>query len=188
VSFFAQCSAIARRQVQLRLQDKFALYTSLSTAIGIALIVGTLFFSIPATSAGAFTRGGALFISLLFNSFTAFSELPMQMMGRPILQKQVGYTLFRPAAYSLGGLVADMPFGAFQIMLFSMIIYLLCDFSRSGGAFFTFYLFVLTTFYAMTTFFRLLGTVTQNYNVAARMAALIVTAMVVCEFLTSFSY
>jgi ATP-binding cassette, subfamily G (WHITE), member 2, PDR len=46
------------------------------------------------------------------------------MMGRPILQKQVGYTLFRPAAYSLGGLVADMPFGAFQIMIFSMIVYL----------------------------------------------------------------
>ena len=61
---------------------------------------------------------------LLFNSFLAFSELPTQMMGRPILQKQVGYTLFRPAAYSLGGLVADMPFGAFQIMLFSMIVYL----------------------------------------------------------------
>ena len=61
-------------------------------------------------------------------------------MGRPILQKQVGYTLFRPAAYSLGGLVADMPFGAFQIILFSMIVYLSCGLPRSGGAFFTFYL------------------------------------------------
>ena len=46
------------------------------------------------------------------------------MMGRPILQKQVGYTLYRPAAFSLGSLIADMPFGALQILLFSMIIYL----------------------------------------------------------------
>ncbi|KAF9512472.1 hypothetical protein BS47DRAFT_1363141 [Hydnum rufescens UP504] len=161
------------------LQDRFALYTGLGTAVGIAIIIGTLFLNIPRTSAGAFTRGGALFISLLFNSFLAFSELPSQMMGRPILQKQVGYTLFRPAAYSLGGLVADMPFGAFQIMLFSMIVYLLCHLTRSASAFFTFYLFVLTTFFAMTTFFRLIGTVTQDYNVAARLAAFIVTAMVV---------
>jgi ATP-binding cassette subfamily G (WHITE) protein 2 (SNQ2) len=62
--------------------------------------------------------------SLLFNSFNAFAELPTQMMGRPILQKQVGYTLFRPAAFSLGTLLADMPFGALQILLFCMIIYL----------------------------------------------------------------
>ena len=121
----------------------------------------------------------------MFNSFTAFSELPLQMMGRPILQKQVGYTLFRPAAYSLGGLVADMPFGAFQIILFSMIVYLACGLSRSAGAFFTFYLIVLTTFYAMTTFFRLIGTVTQNYNVAARLAAFIITTMIVCEYFSS---
>lgn len=66
----------------------------------------------------------ALFTSLLFNSFNAFAELPTQMMGRPILQKQVGYTLYRPAAFSLGSLIADMPFGALQILLFSMIIYL----------------------------------------------------------------
>lgn len=46
------------------------------------------------------------------------------MMGRPILQKQVGYTLFRPAAFSLGTLFADMPFGALQILIFSFIIYL----------------------------------------------------------------
>jgi len=48
----------------------------------------------------------------------------MQMMGRPILQKQVSYTLYRPAAFSLGSLIAEMPFGALQILLFSMIIYL----------------------------------------------------------------
>jgi hypothetical protein len=79
-----------------RLQDKFSLYTGYSAAIGISIIAGSLFLKIPQTSSGAFTRGGALFIALLFNSFTAFAALPTQMMGRPILQKQVGYALFRP--------------------------------------------------------------------------------------------
>ena len=33
------------------------------TAIGVALIAGSLFFNLPKTSADAFSRGGALFIS-----------------------------------------------------------------------------------------------------------------------------
>lgn len=48
----------------------------------------------------------------------------MQMMGRPILHKQLSYTLYRPAAFTVGAFVADMPFGALQILIFSMIIYL----------------------------------------------------------------
>ena len=50
---------------------------------------------------------------------------------------------FDLAACSLGGLVADMPFGAFQIILFSMIVYLAGGLSCSDGAFFSFYLIVL---------------------------------------------
>jgi hypothetical protein len=85
-----------------RLQDKFSLYTGYSTAIGISIIVGSLFPKLPQTSSGAFTRGGALFIALLFNSFTAFAALPTQMMGRPILQKQVLYSPLRiVSAHSL---------------------------------------------------------------------------------------
>ncbi|KAF8305589.1 hypothetical protein DL93DRAFT_2172546 [Clavulina sp. PMI_390] len=179
VSFLAQVAAVARRHVQLKLQDRFSLFTSYGTAIGVAIITGTLFLNIPKTSAGAFTRGGALFISLLFNSFNAFAELPIQMMGRPILQKQVGYTLFRPAAFSLGTLAADMPFGALQILVFSMIIYLMCNFVRTAGHFFAFYATIIVTFWAMSAFFRLLGTVTADYNVAARLAAFLISLMVI---------
>lgn len=79
VSFMSQVKAIAVRHVQLKIQDWFTLATGLGTAVSIAIICGSLFLSIPKTSAGAFTRGGALFISLLFNAFNAFAELPTQM-------------------------------------------------------------------------------------------------------------
>lgn len=46
-----------------RLQDRFNLVTGYGTAISISIITGSLFLSIPKTSAGAFTRGGALFIA-----------------------------------------------------------------------------------------------------------------------------
>ena len=89
ISFLSQVWAIARRHTQLkcvhvwfclscshlltdpwlarggesRLQDRFSLTTGYGTAILIAIIAGSLFLNIPKTSAGAFTRGGALFIA-----------------------------------------------------------------------------------------------------------------------------
>lgn len=44
--------------------------------VAVALITGSVYFQLPQTAAGAFTRGGVIFISILFNSFQAFSELP----------------------------------------------------------------------------------------------------------------
>jgi hypothetical protein len=51
------------------------LVVSWITSIVIAIVLGTVWLNLPTTSAGAFTRGGLLFISLLFNAFQAFSEL-----------------------------------------------------------------------------------------------------------------
>jgi ATP-binding cassette, subfamily G (WHITE), member 2, SNQ2 len=49
---------------------------------------------------------------------------------------------------------------------------------RTAGAFFTFYLMVYTTFLAMTAFFRLIGTTCRSYDVAARLAAFLISGMV----------
>ncbi|KAK7471961.1 ATP-binding cassette transporter snq2 [Stygiomarasmius scandens] len=54
----------------------------------LALVIGGAFWNLPLTSAGAFTRGGLVFIALLTTSLDAFGEMPMQMIGRPILRKQ----------------------------------------------------------------------------------------------------
>jgi ATP-binding cassette, subfamily G (WHITE), member 2, SNQ2 len=153
-SFFTQVRALARRQVQLKLQDWFSIFTSYSTSISkcfcshelyppieclptpvIALIVGSLYLNLPETASGAFTRGGVLFIGLLFNSLNAFSELPSQvkyclqrtqqlrrllspqMQGRAILYKQVNFLFYRPSAVSFAGMLADIPFTSIQILV-----------------------------------------------------------------------
>ena len=41
----------------------------------VAVLLATVWLNLPLTSAGAFPRGGLLFISLLFNTFQAFGEL-----------------------------------------------------------------------------------------------------------------
>jgi len=72
-SFPAQVQALVVRQFQLKAQDKVDLVVSWVTSIVVAIISGAVYLNMPQTAAGAFTRGGAIFIALLFNSCVPFS-------------------------------------------------------------------------------------------------------------------
>lgn len=60
VSFFTQVQALVIRQFQLKMQDRFDLVVSFATSIIVAIISGSVYLQMPQTSAGAFTRGGAV--------------------------------------------------------------------------------------------------------------------------------
>lgn len=49
-------------------------------------------------------------------ALTSFSELPSQMMGRPILYRQVGYRFYRPAAFAVAAVLSDIPYNASNIV------------------------------------------------------------------------
>jgi len=178
VSFAAQTWAITKRQTTLKFQDRFSIYSGYSTSISIALIVGSVFYRLPESAAGAFTRGGLLFLALLFNALTSFSELPSQMMGRPILFRQVGYRFYRPAAFSIAAVLSDVPYNISNIFVFCIVTYFMGGLYSSGGAFWIFFLFVFLTFMTMSTFFRTLGVSCRDYNVAARLASVLISIMV----------
>jgi hypothetical protein len=119
---------------------------------------------------------------MLFNSLQAFSELPGQMQGRPILYSQAAKKFYRPGALSVAQTIADcesklvidqlhiaylglrssVPLNALKILLFTVVIYFLSGLARTAGAFFTNYLFVLITYLVMSAFFRVLGTATRG--------------------------
>ncbi|KAJ1023783.1 hypothetical protein NDA18_004765 [Ustilago nuda] len=179
VSFFRQVQVLTLRQMQIILGNRLDIFVSFATTIAIALIVGGIYLNLPETAAGAFTRGGVLFIGLLFNTLTAFNELPTQMGGRPVLFKQMNYAFYRPSALSLAQLFADIPLSISKIMLFSIILYLMAGLERSAGAFFTFFIMVYFGYLAMSALFRLFGMVCKSYDVAARLAAVIISALIV---------
>ncbi len=178
IPFYLQVMAIARRQFLLKWQDKFALGVSWFTSIAIAIIVGTVWLDIPKTSAGAFTRGGVLFIALLFNAFQAFSELGSTMLGRPIVNKHRAFTFYRPSALWIAQVGVDLLFSAAQIFVFSVIVYFMTGLVRDPGAFFTFVLVIITGYLSMTLFFRTVACLCPDFDVAIRLAATIITLLV----------
>ncbi|KAF2626636.1 hypothetical protein BU25DRAFT_369751 [Macroventuria anomochaeta] len=178
IPFHLQVWALAKRQFLLKWQDKFSLVVSWFTSLVIAIIIGTVWLNLPDTSAGAFTRGGVLFIALLFNAFQAFSELASTMLGRPIINKHRAFTFHRPSALWIAQIGVDLIFAAAQILVFSIIVYFMTGLARDAGAFFTFFLMITTGYLAMTLFFRTVGCLCPDFDVAIRLAATIITLFV----------
>lgn len=178
IPFYLQVWALMKRQFILKWQDRFTLVTSWATSIIIAIVLGTVWLQLPQTSAGAFTRGGLLFIALLFNCFNAFSELGTVMLGRGIINKHRAYTFHRPSALWVGQIGVDMAFATVQILIFSIIVYFMCGLVLNAGAFFTFVLLIVVGYLSMTLFFRTVACMCPDFDYAIKFAATIITLFV----------
>ncbi|CEH13591.1 probable snq2-abc transporter involved in multidrug resistance [Ceraceosorus bombacis] len=183
VNYLQQVKALWIRQVLMILNDRRDLVIAYITSLILALVIGSLFYQIEVNAAGAFTRGGVIFITLLFGSLSAFAELPTQMGGRPILFRQShGFAFYRPSALTIAHLAADFPTdfptGIPKITMFVIIIYFMAGLRYTAGAFFTFWIHVILANYTFRALFSLFGTVCRSYDVAARLAASVMSGLV----------
>ncbi|KXX73602.1 ABC transporter G family member 11 [Madurella mycetomatis] len=178
VGFHQQVWALMKRQFLLKKQDVLALILSWLRNIIIAIVLGTLYLNLGHTSASAFSKGGLLFIALLHNVFQAFSELAGTMTGRAVVNKHRAYAFHRPSALWIAQIFVDQIFSASQCLVFSLIVYFMTNLARDAGAFFTFYLLLLSANLAMTLFFRILGCISVDFDAAAKFATVGITLMI----------
>ncbi|KAF8215759.1 pleiotropic drug resistance ABC transporter [Mycena galopus ATCC 62051] len=170
LGYMGQVRALTVRQFQMKMQDKFTLYTSFTLSTVLSLVLGAAFINLPLTSAGAFTRGGVIFAALLTTCLDAFGEMPSQMLGRPILRKQTNYSMYRPSAVAVANTFADIPFSAARVLIFNIPVYFMANLNRTAGGFWTFHLFNYIAYLTMQGFFRTFGVLCTNFHVAFRLA------------------
>jgi len=51
-----------------------------------------------------------------------FVAMPLQMLGRPILNKQTDFKFFCPSSLALVNTLADIPFSFSRILMFNIVI------------------------------------------------------------------
>ncbi|KAK9775327.1 putative ABC-2 type transporter-domain-containing protein [Seiridium cardinale] len=178
VGFHMQVWALMKRQFALKMQDRLALILAWIRSIVIAIVLGTLYLNLGQTSASAFSKGGLIFISLLFNAFEAFSELAGVMTGRAIVNKHKAYTFHRPSALWIAQIFVDTAFSAARVLVFSIIVYFMTNLTRTAGAFWTFYLLIMVGNIAMTLFFRIVGCISPDFDYAIKSAVVIITLFI----------
>ena len=85
--FYKQVITVTHRQFLIMFGDQQSLVGKWGGILFQSLIVGSLFYNMPKTSAGVFPRGGVLFFMLLFNALLALAELTAEFASRTIMLK-----------------------------------------------------------------------------------------------------
>ncbi|KAG0309809.1 hypothetical protein BGZ98_007543 [Dissophora globulifera] len=184
INFVGQVKALTVRQFQLTRGDMTAVISRyLSNASDFApvikaLIVGSVFFLLPLDASGAFTRGGVLFFSLLFNSLISQAELPNALQGRPVLYKHKGFAMYRPAAFAIAQICVDVPLVICQIVLFSVVLYFMAGLQRTFVKWLLFVIILFLSSICMVAFFRMWAAVSATFDAASRNSGLCLLAMI----------
>ncbi|CEH13462.1 pleiotropic drug resistance abc transporter [Ceraceosorus bombacis] len=117
-------------------------------------------------------RGGVLFFALLFNAFTAMTEVAAGYAQRPIVIRQARFSMIHPFSDALANTLLDLPLRAITSLPFSVIIYFLTGLVYRADAFFIYLAIVYLTTYLMVAFFRALAATFRNEANATLVAGL----------------
>ncbi|KAG0297672.1 hypothetical protein BGZ96_005336 [Linnemannia gamsii] len=178
ITYWNQIWAMTVRQIQLTKGSISSLISRYASMIIKAVVVGTCFFMLPTTASGAFTRGGVLFFSLLFNALTSQAELPQALQGRPILYKLKNYAMYRPSSFGLAQIVLDIPVAIIHNLLFAVVLYFLSGLQRTAGKFFLFVLVLSLATLCMTSFFRMWGCACKTFDDATKYSGVLLLALI----------
>ncbi|KAE8415395.1 hypothetical protein BDV36DRAFT_285413 [Aspergillus pseudocaelatus] len=100
ISVFRQVVLCAKRQLWQIRGHMSPLYIKIISSVVYGLLVGSMFYSQPQTTAGMYSRGGVIFYSSILLAWLQMSELEEAMQGRDILSRQKKFAFVRPSAYT----------------------------------------------------------------------------------------
>ncbi|KAK7732284.1 ATP-binding cassette transporter snq2 [Cytospora paraplurivora] len=179
IPFYQQVIALTQRQFLVMIGDKASLFGKWGGIVFQGLIVGSLFFQQPDTTAGAFTRGGVLFFILLFNALLALAEQTAAFESKPILLKHKTFSFYRPSAYALAQTVVDVPLVVIQVVIFDVIIYWMSGLAATASQFFISLLILFSVTMATYSFFRALSAIFKTLDDATKVTGVFIQILVV---------
>ncbi|KAL1841749.1 hypothetical protein VTJ49DRAFT_6663 [Mycothermus thermophilus] len=172
VPFWKQVLVCARRELWLIWGNKTELWSKCFTIISNGLIVGSLFYNAPASTAGSFMRGGALFFAVVFIGWLQLAELIKAVSGRAVIARHRDYAFYRPSAVALGRALADFPILVAQVVVFVTVLYFMSGLDRRADKFFIQLLFTYSTAISLTAMYRMFAAVSPTIDDAVRFASM----------------
>lgn len=179
VSFFRQVLNCTKREFWLLFGDTTTLWTKLFIIVSNSLIIGSLYYNQPFSTAGAFTRGGTCFFSIVFLGWLQLTELMKAVGGRAVATRQKDYAFYRPSAISLARVITDFPVLIVQVVIFSIIVYFMTNLDRDVSKFWIYLLFVYITTLLLTALYRMFASISPEINTAIRFSSIALNLLVI---------
>lgn len=176
VDFPTQFTANIKRAFRRFVGDRAYLIATAFSSIFMSLIMGSLFFNVPSSTDGFFSKGGALFFAILYNSLQGMAEITTQFAQRPIIQRQRTYTMYHPLIDALATLLVEYPYKIINITIFDIILYFMVNLKQSASAFFIFWLTTYLSTLVMGAYFRSVAAATNSPEAAFAAAGISVMA------------
>ncbi|KAI1503807.1 ABC-2 type transporter-domain-containing protein [Biscogniauxia marginata] len=179
VSFPRQVWACTKREFWLLFGDTTTLWTKLFIIISNGLIIGSIYYGQSYGTSGAFTRGGALFFSILFLGWLQLTELMKAVSGRAVVSRHHDYAFYRPSAVAIARIIQDFPVVFIQTCIFGVIMYFMTNLDLVVGKFWIFLLFVFTTTIMLTALYRMFASLSPEIDTAVRFSGVALNLLVI---------
>ncbi|KAF1989863.1 ABC drug exporter AtrF [Aulographum hederae CBS 113979] len=179
VSFVRQVYACTLREFWLIWGDKTTLITKGFIIISNGLIVGSLFYGESLDTSGAFSRGGALFFSVLFLGWLQLSELMKAVSGRAVIARHHDYAFYRPSAVSIARVVTDIPIIFAMVVPFTVIMYFLTNLDVNVSKFWIYFLFVYASTIMITALYRMFAALSPTIDDSVRFSGIALNLLVI---------
>jgi ABC-type multidrug transport system ATPase subunit/ABC-type multidrug transport system permease subunit len=179
VNLRMQLVANLKRAFHRLVGDKVFLGATAFSSVFISLIMGSMFYDLPDTTSGFYSKGGALFFAVLFNAVQTLAEIGTQYAQRPIVQRQETYAMYHPFADAIASMVAQYPYKLLTVSIFDLVIYFMANLKRDAGTFFIFWLTTYLAALAMSGYFRTIAAVTRKPETAMGLAGVSVLAFAI---------
>ncbi|PYI28297.1 putative ABC multidrug transporter [Aspergillus indologenus CBS 114.80] len=156
--------------------------STVTTVVGnciLALIIGSVFYGSPVSTAGFFSRGAVLFYAVLLNALTAMTEINSLYSQRPIVEKHASFAFYHPATEAIAGVLSDIPVKFLLAVVFNIILYFLSNLRREPSQFFIYFLINFIIMFVMSAVFRTMAAITKTVSQAMTLAGILILALVI---------
>ncbi|KAK4242765.1 ABC-2 type transporter-domain-containing protein [Achaetomium macrosporum] len=104
-----QVGLCVMRGLQKLRGDKTFFVATVGSNLVISLVLGSVFYNLPATAESMISRCTVLFFAVLFNALSSSLEILALFGQRPIVEKHARYALCRPVSEAVASILCDLP-------------------------------------------------------------------------------
>ncbi|KAL3524336.1 hypothetical protein ACH5RR_017170 [Cinchona calisaya] len=162
-------------------RTKQLLLTNTFQAIGVGLVLGTIYTNIGFGKAGIEKRLGLFAFTLTFLLSSTTETLPIFINERPILLRETSSGVYRLSSYLVANTLVFLPYLLVMAIMYSISVYFLVGLCATWQAFAYFVLVIWVIILMANSFVLFLSSVTPSYIAGTSL----VTVLLACFFLFS---
>ncbi|RLN90435.1 hypothetical protein BBJ28_00016751, partial [Nothophytophthora sp. Chile5] len=163
-SFWENTSILMKRQTMVTMRNRAFIRGRAIMVIAMGLIYSSTFWQVDPVNVQV--SMGIMFQAILFLALGQVSQVPTFMASRDVFYKQRGANFFPTSAYVLACSVAQIPLALAESIIFGSMVYWMCGFTATAGAFICYMILLVLTNLVFAAWFFLLTAISPDFHIA----------------------